>query len=171
MDYKYIEQLVERYWNCETTCEEEHILRTFFSQKDVPVQLLQYRDLFAYQQQSTEQTLLGDDFDARILQQIDEPLAVKAQTITLKQRLAPLFRAAAVVAIIVTLVNAADKSMNPQPVGTMSEEPTITVADVEQMLQERKADKQETDSTELQAITSSAADSIGHQAVTSPATR
>lgn len=171
MDYKYIEQLVERYWNCETTCEEEHILRTFFSQKDVPVQLLQYRDLFAYQQQSTEQTRLGDDFDARILQRIDEPLAVKAQTITLKQRLAPLFRAAAVVAIIVTLVNAADKSMNPQPVGTMPEEPTITVADVEQMLQERKADKQETDSTELQAITSSAADSLGHQAVTSPATR
>ena len=51
MDYKYIEQLVERYWNCETTTEEERILRTFFSQKDVPVQLLQYRDLFAYQQQ------------------------------------------------------------------------------------------------------------------------
>ena len=41
MDYKYIEQLVERYWNCETTTEEERILRTFFSQKDVPVQLLQ----------------------------------------------------------------------------------------------------------------------------------
>ena len=96
---------------------------------------------------------------------------MKAQTITLKQRLAPLFRAAAVVAIIVTLVNAADKSMNPQPVGTMPEEPTITVADVEQMLQERKADKQETDSAELQAITSSAADSIGHKASPTPATR
>lgn len=171
MDYKYIEQLVERYWNCETTTEEERILRTFFSQKDVPVQLLQYRDLFAYQQQSTEDTHLGEDFDVRILQQIDEPLAVKAKTITLKQRLAPLFRAAAVVAIIVTLVNAADRSLNPQPVGTLPEEPTITVADVEQMLQERKADKQETDSAELQAITSSAADSIGCQAAHTPATR
>ena len=171
MDYKYIEQLVERYWNCETTTEEERILRTFFSQKDVPVQLLQYRDLFAYQQQSTEDTRLGEDFDVRILQQIDEPLAVKAKTITLKQRLAPLFRAAAVVAIIVTLVNAADRSLNAQPVGTLPEEPTITVADVEQMLQERKADKQETDSAELQAITSSAADSIGCQAAHTPATR
>ena len=171
MDYKYIEQLVERYWNCETTTEEERILRTFFSQKDVPVQLLQYRDLFAYQQQHTEAVQLGEDFDARILQQIDEPLAVKAHTITLKQRLAPLFRAAAVVAIIVTLVNAADRSMNRQPVGTMPEEPTITVADVEQMLQERKANRQEADSTELQAVTSSAADSIGHKASPTPATR
>ena len=36
MDYKYIEQLLERYWNCDTTLEEEQILRTFFSQKEVP---------------------------------------------------------------------------------------------------------------------------------------
>ena len=37
MDYKYIEQLLENYWNCETSTEEEQILRSFFSQKDVPV--------------------------------------------------------------------------------------------------------------------------------------
>ena len=30
MDYKYIEQLLERYWNCETSLEEEQILRSFF---------------------------------------------------------------------------------------------------------------------------------------------
>ena len=30
MDYKYIEQLLERYWNCETSLEEEQILRAFF---------------------------------------------------------------------------------------------------------------------------------------------
>ena len=33
MDYKYIEQLLERYWNCETSAEEEQILRIFFQQK------------------------------------------------------------------------------------------------------------------------------------------
>ena len=32
MDYKYIEQLMERYWNAETSLEEESILRSFFSQ-------------------------------------------------------------------------------------------------------------------------------------------
>lgn len=40
MDYKYIKQLLERYWRCETSLEEEKILRTFFSQKDVPAELL-----------------------------------------------------------------------------------------------------------------------------------
>ena len=37
MDYKYIEQLLERYWTCETTLEEEQILHTFFLQENLPV--------------------------------------------------------------------------------------------------------------------------------------
>lgn len=107
MDYKYIEQLLERYWNCETTLEEEHILRTFFSQKDVPAGLLKYRDLFCYEQTESKTETLGDDFDARMLALVDDPQPVKARTISLHQRLAPLFKAAAVVAILLTLGNAA----------------------------------------------------------------
>jgi len=48
MDYKYIEQLMERYWNAETTLEEENILRTFFSQKNIPAEMEQWRPLFTY---------------------------------------------------------------------------------------------------------------------------
>ena len=40
MDYKYIEQLLERYWRCETSLQEEEILRLFFSQEEVPADLL-----------------------------------------------------------------------------------------------------------------------------------
>ena len=46
MDYKYIEQLMERYWRGETSLEEEDILRAFFSQDNVPAELLCYRSLF-----------------------------------------------------------------------------------------------------------------------------
>lgn len=107
MDYKYIEQLLERYWNCETSLEEEQILRTFFSQKDVPVSLLKYKDLFCYEQAETAGDTLGDDFDARMTALVSEPKPVKARTISLTQRLMPLFKAAAVVAIFLTLGNAA----------------------------------------------------------------
>ena len=50
MDYKYIEQLLEKYWNCETSVEEEQILRSFFRQKELPEHLLRYKSLFAYQE-------------------------------------------------------------------------------------------------------------------------
>ena len=104
MDYKYIEQLLERYWQCETTLQEEAILRTFFSQDDVPAELEQYKALFAAQQ---HEEILGDDFDARILAMVGQEAEPKAKVVTLTSRLMPLFRAAAVVAIILTLGNAA----------------------------------------------------------------
>jgi hypothetical protein len=105
MDYKYIEQLIERYFRCETTLQEEHILSAFFAQEEqeVPQQLRQYRPLFAAMQPHDS---LGDDFDQRILALTEEPLVVKARTISLRERLQPLFRAAATVAIVLTLGNA-----------------------------------------------------------------
>ena len=52
MDSKYIEQLLERYWQCETSLEDEAELRAFLSGSDVPKHLLRYKDLFVYQQLS-----------------------------------------------------------------------------------------------------------------------
>jgi hypothetical protein len=104
MDYKYIEQLLERYWAAETSLEEESILRTFFSQKDIPAEMEYLRPMFT--DEAVGETL-DDDFDARILQAIGEPLTskevIKAREVSLTQRLMPLFKAAAVVAIFLTL--------------------------------------------------------------------
>ena len=109
MDYKYINQLLERYWAAETTLEEEKILRTFFSQADIPAELQMYKSLFAYESTQKTDVKLGADFDERILSMTEEPATVKARRITLGQRLMPLFRAAAIVAVILTLGNAIQK--------------------------------------------------------------
>ena len=102
MDYKYIEQLLERYWAAETTLEEERILHAFFSQEDIPADMEEWRPLFV----TDNEEPLGDDFDARMMAMIQEESnlqPVKAQRVSLSQRLMPLFKAAAVVAIILTL--------------------------------------------------------------------
>ena len=108
MDYKYIEQLLERYWQGETTLQEETILKTFFSQPDIPEDLRKYSALFTYEAEKAEG--LGDDFDARMLEMTGE--APKAKTVTLTSRLMPLFKAAAIVAIVLTLGNAAQAPWN-----------------------------------------------------------
>ena len=110
MDYKYIEQLLERYWKCETTLQEETILRAFFSQEDVPAELLEYKALFSHDLQKEE--VLDEEFDARILKMTEEKDRPTAKTVTLTSRLMPLFRAAAIVAIILTLGNAAQAPWN-----------------------------------------------------------
>lgn len=119
MDYKYINQLLERYWNGETSLEEEQILRSFFNQICVPEELAKYRPLFNYEQTETKTDRLGDDFDERIMSMIDEPqeIKVKAQPIRISQRFAPLFKAAAMVAIVLTLTQAAQFSFQSHDAG------------------------------------------------------
>ncbi len=118
MDYKYIEQLLERYWQCETSQEEEAILRTFFSQDELPAHLRKYRSLFAYANNAAKERPLGEDFDSMILAMTeDKPAPVKARTITLSHRMMPLFKAAAVVAIIITIGNAAQLPIGGQQEG------------------------------------------------------
>ena len=114
MDYKYIEQLLDRYWECATTLEEEQILRTFFRQENVPVTLLPYKDLFTYQQIDVEESRLGENFDQKMLELVGETAPVKAKTISITERLKPLFKAAAIVAIILTLGNAMQVAMQPE---------------------------------------------------------
>ena len=129
MDYNYIEQLLERYWECQTTLEEEAILRAFFAQDNVPVQLLPYRQLFMAQSEEQKQVRISDDFESRILSIINDEKPVKARTITLSQRLRPLYRAAAVVAIIVTLGTAAQKATEPTDSpypSQMAKEPAVS---------------------------------------------
>ncbi|WP_418696859.1 hypothetical protein [Bacteroides sp.] len=108
MDSKYIEQLLERYWQCETSLEEEARLRAFFSGNDVPQHLLRYKDLFVYQQ-LLQETRLSEDFDARVLAEVEVPV-VKAKRLTLTARFMPLFKAAAVVAVVLSLGNAMQHS-------------------------------------------------------------
>lgn len=109
MDYKYIEQLLERYWNCQTTLEEESILRSFFTQNDIPAGMLKYKDLFQYQSQQTEEESLGEEFDERIIKIVNGKKHNKNINFS---RLIPLFRAAAIVCFFLTIGMIVENSMN-----------------------------------------------------------
>ncbi len=110
MDYKYIEQLLERYWTCETSLEEEQILRSFFSQKDVPAELTKYRDLFAYENEAKDMEL-GEKFDQKVLATIEATKTVKIHRLTWKQRIAPFCKAAAAVAVMITISNVLESTL------------------------------------------------------------
>lgn len=91
MDYKYIEQLLERYWAAETSVEEERILQAFFAQREVPEHLAQWQSLFQAlaQEGATE---LGADFDKRLMKRLQP-----RQSMTLRR---VLYRATAVAATV-----------------------------------------------------------------------
>ena len=114
MDYKYIEQLLERYWECQTTLEEEAILRTFFRQEDVPASLLPYRQLFIEEDKMAEEHL-GKDFQDKMRRLVGEEAPVqvcKARKVTFMRRWRPFYRAAGLIAILLTIGNAAHQSFS-----------------------------------------------------------
>ena len=146
MDYKYIEQLLERYWICETSLEEESILRAFFSQEDVPASLRKYKGLFIFEQKTKKEDCLGDDFDKRILAITGdaETPKVKAVRVSIHERLMPLFKAAAVVAMVVALGGAAqfqfgnklaDEEINYEDYKDTYNDPTAAYDKVENALE------------------------------------
>ena len=143
MDYKYIEQLLESYFACTTTLQEEQILRSFFSQEDVPGHLAQYADLFNYETEAKAETL-SEDFDERMMARIEavEPKEKdmhRARIIKMAtHHFAPFFKAAAVVAMALTIGRAAEHAIGEQEAEenskVMAVDPYIKASDVRQTI-------------------------------------
>ena len=69
MDYRRIEDLLEKYWSCETSIEEEEELRAFYTKQEIPEPFSRFKTLFIYQKKEKE-TGLNNAFDQKILRQI-----------------------------------------------------------------------------------------------------
>ena len=65
MDSKRIEKLLEKYWNAETSLEEEQELHQFFQSTDVPEKLKETAVLFRYFETERSRTL-NENFDAAV---------------------------------------------------------------------------------------------------------
>ncbi len=116
MNYQYIEQLLDRYWEGRTTLEEEQILRSFFSQPDIPEDMRRYAPLFRYETEEKD-VCLGKDFDVRMTALLDSETKVKAKRIKLSTRFAPLLKAAALIAVAITIGNISERTMQTNSAG------------------------------------------------------
>jgi len=70
MDSKRIEILLERYWACTTTLEEEEELRYFFNSEEIPDHLKEYTGLFRYFSTEKEGSHLDPSFDRELMEKI-----------------------------------------------------------------------------------------------------
>ncbi|MCB0572451.1 MAG: hypothetical protein KDC66_21935 [Phaeodactylibacter sp.] len=72
MGHEWVEQLLERYFEGESSLTEEQQLREYFQRTDVPEQLRPYQPLFQYFAEEQAQNALGNDFDEKLLGQLQE---------------------------------------------------------------------------------------------------
>ena len=70
MDSNHIEDLLQKYWNAETSLEEEQELRIFFANESVPENLKEPADLFRYFELQKNMGLNDDAFDKKLKHKI-----------------------------------------------------------------------------------------------------
>lgn len=71
MEHTVIRQLLEKYWQAETSVEEERVLAEYFRQVEIAPDLEPVRGVFAWREEEAARRP-GADFDRRILERIGE---------------------------------------------------------------------------------------------------
>ncbi len=97
MNSEKIHSLLEKYWNCETSVQEEMELQAFFSYGNVPEEFRQFIPLFAYIRDEQSVTL-SEGFDKRLHKVLEERGKERYVTIRIFR---PLLRIAVSVLLVI----------------------------------------------------------------------
>jgi hypothetical protein len=70
MDSKRIEELLNKYWECETSLEEEQQLREYFTGNNIPPQFTESAQLFRFFSQQKKKSITDAAFDSRMVKNV-----------------------------------------------------------------------------------------------------
>jgi hypothetical protein len=101
MDSKRLDELLAKYWNCQTTLEEEQELRRYLTENDVPDDVMPVASLFRYFEQQGKMAV-QNDFDRTVMQKVVQ--ANRARSGKLKALVSYSLRIAAGVAVLVAAI-------------------------------------------------------------------
>jgi hypothetical protein len=83
MDSKKIEELLNKYWNCESSLEEEQQLREFFRQQEIPQQWNETAGLFRYFDLHKKKELKDPSFERTVMNKVDSGREGKTRSLVL----------------------------------------------------------------------------------------
>ena len=73
MDSEKLDELINKYWNCETSVEEEQQLQAYFRSASIPEQLKETALLFQYFDEQKRKSLTDVSFDSAVIRKINPP--------------------------------------------------------------------------------------------------
>ncbi|MCF6361369.1 MAG: hypothetical protein L3J29_11490 [Cyclobacteriaceae bacterium] len=101
MDSKRIDLLLERYWNCVSTQEEEAEIKAYFNSKvEIPAHLKSTAPLFQYFTKEGEVKMLDKAFDHDLIEKLKQQ-PKKGKERTLGQSFQNYMKVAAVIALVI----------------------------------------------------------------------
>lgn len=132
MDSKHIEMLLEKYWACETTLEEEKELKAFFKGTVIPEQVKDATDLFRYFDEQQGQAV-APSFDEQLKQKMN---AAKpgAKTVKMVYNYARIAAGVVVVIAATYFVRQEIKRTNPEEVVDTYSDPKLAFEETKKAL-------------------------------------
>ncbi len=132
MDSKNINALLEKYWNCETSLEEEQQLKAYFRGKEIPEQLKETAVLFQYFDEHKKKNLNDSGFDQEVLSRVKSPKQGKVTRLMYNT-----MRIAAGIAVLViatVLVRNEIRKTNPVAVEDTYDDPKLAFEETKKAL-------------------------------------
>jgi hypothetical protein len=124
MDSKRIEQLLEKYWNAETSLEEEQELHRLFQGRDVPENLKETAALFRYFAEERSRSL-NENFDADVTKKIRQRQGTKTVSMTNWFQMARVAAGVAVVVAAIYLIGHEVRKSSPNEITDTESDPKL----------------------------------------------
>lgn len=134
MDLHEVERLLEKYWQTETTLEEEEQLRAFFAAGRVPAQLKAAADLFTFFQAEKNKTL-AQNFEGAVTKQLKARQGGKMVTMIGWGNMARIAAGIVVVVAATFLIRQEIRKNYPQEVQDTFSDPQLAFEETKRALQ------------------------------------
>jgi hypothetical protein len=132
MDSNRIDELLNKYWNCETSLEEEQELRQYFKGSQVPEQWKETASLFRYFEESKKKSLDDQPFDPRLLEKVS--VQQKSKGVRLLYNSMRIAAGVAVLMIAVWFVRKEVRTSTPQEIVDTYDDPKLAFEETKKAL-------------------------------------
>jgi hypothetical protein len=132
MDSNRIDELLNKYWNCETSLEEEQELRQYFKGSQVPGQWKETASLFRYFEESKKKSLEDQPFDPRLLEKVT--VQQRGKAVRLLYNSMRIAAGIAVLVIAVWFVRKEVRTSTPQEIVDTYDDPKLAFEETKKAL-------------------------------------
>ena len=100
MDYNNIKQILDKYWEGETSLQEENLLQEYFNSEKVVEELKDVQPLFQYFKVEQTTRIENPNFDEALLAQLETTVIKPMRSVSRRRRIIRLVSSAAAILLI-----------------------------------------------------------------------
>ena len=132
MDSKKIEELLSRYWNCESSLEEEQQLREYFRAGKYPEHFRETAELFVYFDEHKKKSISDSAFDSQVVDKVNA--APKGKMVSLVRNSMRIAAGITVLVVAFLFVKNEIRESTPQQIVDTYDDPKLAFEETKRAL-------------------------------------